>query len=152
MVHTSRLSPQQAQHIDTDNPSATPARPRPPLTFSPLPRYWRVILYIEAETGTAIALEVDGPMTVGRADLVDGYVPNLDLSPHGARDAGVSRRHAVLFAADGHVQLRDLGSTNGTRLNGFRLEPNQPCKVQTGDRIEFGSLQVTVQSIQPPAP
>jgi pSer/pThr/pTyr-binding forkhead associated (FHA) protein len=78
---------------------------------------------------------------LGRADPEEGYVPAIDLGPYGAHDAGVSRRHAVLFSAEGGLYIRDLGSTNGTRINGFDLEPNQAYKLHEGDRLEFGHVK-----------
>jgi hypothetical protein len=151
MVQMSRLNPEQAQRDANDIVPKPPQRLRPSQTFTPLPALWRVILYIGAESERAVGLEVNEQVMVGRADLVDSYMPGFDLTPYGARDAGVSRRHAVLSIADGQVHLRDLDSTNGTRLNGVRLESDRSCKVSVGDRIEFGSLQVIVQNIQPPA-
>lgn len=53
------------------------------------------------------------------------------------RDLTVSRTHARLErAADGWL-LTDLGSTNGTRLNGWRIR--EPVPVRAGDRVAFGS-------------
>jgi hypothetical protein len=52
-------------------------------------------------------------------------------------DLTVSRMHARLErAADGWL-LTDLGSTNGTRLNGWRIR--EPVPVRAGDRVAFGS-------------
>jgi pSer/pThr/pTyr-binding forkhead associated (FHA) protein len=49
----------------------------------------------------------------------------------------VSRRHAELVrGADGWL-LNDLGSHNGTRLNGWLVR--EPVPVRAGDRLEFGS-------------
>ncbi len=149
MVQTARLN-QGRQDADDNAPTAS-SRLRPPLTFTPAPPTWRIILYIGTEAGSAVGLDMREQVMVGRADLVDGYVPGLDLTDYGARDAGISRRHAVLFLTDGQLYLRDLGSINGTRVNAVRLEPNRPCKVQAGDRIEFGNLQMVVQRIEPPA-
>jgi two-component system, cell cycle response regulator len=55
-------------------------------------------------------------------------------------DMTVSRRHAtVRMDARGHVTLTDLGSTNGTFLNGTRLDANRTTTIEDGDRIQFGS-------------
>lgn len=154
MAQTSRLDPEQSRSDTNESAPTTPLRFRPPLTFSPAPAAWRIVLYIGyigSESTRAVELDISAQLMVGRADLEDGYLPGLDLTSYDARDAGVSRRHATLFATDGQVYLRDLNSTNGTRINGIRLEPDHPCKVQAGDRIEFGHLPVMVQSIQPPA-
>ena len=49
---------------------------------------------------------------------------------------GISRRHCELMQREG-VRLRDLGSTNGTWLNGRELEPGEEALLQTGDRVEL---------------
>lgn len=63
-----------------------------------------------------------------------GREPDCDLL---IEDLTVSRTHARLErAADGWL-LTDLGSTNGTRLNGWRIR--EPVRVRAGDRVAFGS-------------
>ena len=64
-------------------------------------------------------------------------------------DPSVSRYHAFLGADDEcQVRLTDLGSTNGTFLNGRRLPENTPVQVQDGDRLQFGT-SVVVKFIRP---
>jgi two-component system, cell cycle response regulator len=56
------------------------------------------------------------------------------------QDMTVSRRHAtVRMDARGLVTLNDDGSTNGTFVNGRRLEVGRPMTIEEGDRIQFGS-------------
>ena len=50
----------------------------------------------------------------------------------------VSREHAEMTAIDKGLLLRDLGSTNGTYVNGTRI--SQPCTVQHGDLLQFGQM------------
>ena len=56
-------------------------------------------------------------------------------------DANVSRRHAELRQRGGAWVLTDLGSTNGTRLDGRRIERPEP--LEPGDRIEVGASVIT---------
>jgi len=56
-------------------------------------------------------------------------------------DANVSRRHAELRERGGAWVLTDLGSTNGTRLGGRRIE--RPESLEPGDRIEVGASVIT---------
>lgn len=75
----------------------------------------------------------DDPLTIGRADDVDVQVS----------DAGVSRRHAEVRVDDGEHVLVDLGSTNGTSVNGGRAEHHV---LQDGDRIEVGHTVLVYRS------
>ena len=54
--------------------------------------------------------------------------------------AGASRRHANVAWHGGRVVLRDLGSTNGTFLNGERVEDETP--LESGDRITIGGVEI----------
>ena len=61
-------------------------------------------------------------------------------------DDGVSRKHAkVLLSPQGHFQLMDLGSTNGTYLNGIKVSV---ATLADGDKIQIGSNTVLKFSIQ----
>jgi FHA domain/Domain of unknown function (DUF1707) len=57
-------------------------------------------------------------------------------------DTTVSRWHARLERAAGQWLLTDLGSTNGTRLNGWRI--GQPVPVRAGDLVTFGTARFVV--------
>jgi hypothetical protein len=134
------------------NPTPTLVQPpvRQPQTFAAQP--WRIIFYIgKTETVMSMGLEVSTPLTIGRADLVEQHVPGVDLGPFGAQDAGVSRRHAVIWGANDALYIRDLGSTNGTHINDFKLQPNISYKLRNGDRIEVGQLHCTLRIVLPGA-
>lgn len=59
-------------------------------------------------------------------------------------DPGVSSHHARLEASLAGLTVTDLGSTNGTFLNGARLAPNAPALLQPNDRVMFGRLEFIV--------
>lgn len=59
------------------------------------------------------------------------------------RDSNVSREHAQLRRRPNGWTLRDLGSTNGTKLNGVRVEGEQ--MLANGDVIMLGSIKVTFE-------
>jgi hypothetical protein len=75
----------------------------------------------------------DTSFTIGRDHRCDLYL----------EDMSVSRLHARLTRNAEGWQLSDLGSTNGTRLNGWRVRTAVP--VRPGDRIRFGSADFVVQ-------
>lgn len=84
----------------------------------------------ESEIGTHIML--DRPVTLGRD-------PKAELT---LQDEGISRRHCrIAFDKDKSAFfIEDLGSTNGTLLNGKRL--HAPTKLEAGDRIYLGACVV----------
>jgi len=77
---------------------------------------------------------------LGRSDSQSGLMPDLDMAPYGAAEFGVSRRHALIRRGEDTLMLVDLGSTNGTHLNGQRLTPNQPRVLRDGDEVRMGRL------------
>lgn len=76
----------------------------------------------------------------GRADTTSPKQPDIDLTPYGALEKGVSRIHAVIERSEDTLTITDLGSSNGTHLNGQRLGPDQPRVLRDGDEIRFGKL------------
>lgn len=79
-------------------------------------------------------------MVLGRSDATSPRKPDVDLSPYGALEKGVSRMHATILRSEDSLTILDMGSMNGTHLNGQRLTPNQPRILRDGDEIKFGRL------------
>ncbi len=89
----------------------------------------------------AIVLEREGDVVLGRFDsYTPDVVPDIDLAQFGAADMGVSRIHALIAAGSNPPLLVDLGSANGTFVNGQRLVPDQPLALHDGDELRFGQL------------
>jgi pSer/pThr/pTyr-binding forkhead associated (FHA) protein len=57
---------------------------------------------------------------------------------------GVSRHHARIVVAQGEATIDDLGSKNGTQLNGTRLKG--PARLLDGDQIGLGAIRLTFRS------
>jgi len=57
----------------------------------------------------------------------------------------VSGRHGELRCVDGRWQLRDLGSHNGTFVNGVKLEANAWTELKLGDQVKIATLHFTVR-------
>ena len=87
---------------------------------------------------------------IGRASSQSSFIPDIDLTSYGARDGGVSRKHAVLVRYKGKVHIIDLESVNGTTLNGTMLKPQIPYAINDGDRITVGSLNMVIRQISSP--
>jgi hypothetical protein len=64
-------------------------------------------------------------------------------------DMSVSRRHAQLERGEDGWLLRDLGSHNGTRVNGWLVR--EPVPVRPGDLLQFGSAVLIIQGLGPEA-
>jgi|SRR5215212_10862223 len=69
------------------------------------------------------------PVTIGRAPDCDCHLT----------EPSVSRRHAQLRRVDETWLLRDLGSSNGTRLNGVRV--TEEIAVRPGDQLSLGGVR-----------
>ncbi len=76
---------------------------------------------------------------VDAADAVVGRDPNATIVLQGESAAVVSSRHARLVVDNGHWCAEDLGSRNGTFINGRRLDGGARQRLTVGDEISFGS-------------
>jgi pSer/pThr/pTyr-binding forkhead associated (FHA) protein len=83
---------------------------------------------------------------VGRYDHdLGGIRPEVDLSEKQGADT-VSRIHAALEHIGGAYTLTDLNSTNATRINNKRLEPDKPTPINDGDTLQFGKVTCTFKT------
>lgn len=83
-------------------------------------------------------------VVLGRADVTADSDTFVDLTPYGAQERGVSRNHARLSLQDNGLYVTDLGSANGTYVNGQRLLNDVPQQLHTGAGIILGRLPVAV--------
>jgi pSer/pThr/pTyr-binding forkhead associated (FHA) protein len=74
----------------------------------------------------------------------DEVQPDVDLAPLGAGEAGVSRRHLQITYRNGGVYAADLGSSNGTWLNGIRVFAHSERLLRSGDELRLGTLKVYI--------
>ncbi|MES2571558.1 MAG: FHA domain-containing protein [Verrucomicrobiota bacterium] len=65
------------------------------------------------------------------------------------QDISVSSYHAELSASEGDYILKDIGSTNGTRLNGKAVAPDEEHPLRDGDTVMFGKVQAVYASENP---
>lgn len=91
----------------------------------------RAVLVVEAPAASrGQEFLVTGEATVGRAPGCAIVLPGEYVSAH----------HARLVERDGRVWVEDLGSTNGTLLNGRRLR--RPAAMRAGDRLRIGDVEL----------
>jgi len=81
-------------------------------------------------------------IVIGREDAVSNIFPDVDLTPHGGEEGGVSRLHARIFFESGQYQLEDENSTNFTFLNRQRLAAKTPTPLHDNDEVRFGRVML----------
>ena len=97
------------------------------------------------DTGILVPLEGSHEFTFGRLSEGQPVIPDVDLSAYNAYENGVSRLHAVVKRdAGNHALVMDLGSSNGTYVNGRRINPHVEEPLNHGDIIALGKLKIQV--------
>jgi len=91
-------------------------------------------------TGAELPLPDQEEIMVGREDPSSGIFPDIDLTPYGGEDGGVSRRHARLLHVGDDFFVEDLQSTNYTKLDGQRLPAHVRERLEDGARLDFGRV------------
>lgn len=99
-----------------------------------------VIIMHFSEQNERVSLQPQSEIVLGRIDQNTHTYPDIDLTPHGALEHGVSRTHATIRRAEDSMTVMDMDSANGTYLNGKKLIPHQPHILRDGDEIKFGKL------------
>jgi len=108
-----------------------------------------------------VSLRFEGADSSGQKFGFDVPLAKLVTAPEGmtiGRAAGqcelvvahptVSRRHARLTLAGGEMlKVEDLGSTNGTAVNGMNLTAGSPAPVQTGTRVRIGDVELAIRQL-----
>ncbi len=107
----------------------------------------RLLLRV-VDSNVIVSAPLTNEMVVGRSGK--HYQPEIDLTKLGAVDFGISRQHAVFTYEQGDLFVRDLKSTNGTRINGYRIEANKPYRLHNGDELELGDLRLSVWLVRAP--
>lgn len=93
-----------------------------------------------------LAIALDKPINlIGRRSEKRAILPEVSLD----LDDAVSHRHALLTRGDdGSLILRDIGSSNGTRLNGADVHPLTDMPMHDGDQITLGRwTRITVKAV-----
>jgi hypothetical protein len=102
-----------------------------------------VVLHID-DAAEPLIIEPTERFVVGRMDRQRGIAPDLDLTPYGAVEKGISREHAEMRSSEEELVLIDLGSTNGTFINENQLTPSVPEVLHDGDLIRLGRLRMHI--------
>ncbi|MEJ2735889.1 MAG: zinc-ribbon domain-containing protein [Anaerolineae bacterium] len=111
-------------------PAAAPAGPR----------------LVVVASGAEIPLPESEEIFVGREDPVSGVYPDVDLTPHGGEEGGVSRQHARLYVEGGNYLIEDLDSTNFTFVNKQKLTPKTGQPLKDGDELRIGRVALVFRT------
>jgi DNA-binding NtrC family response regulator len=95
------------------------------------------LLVVDADSSSIVHLPHEGAVVIGRA-------PDAEVK---VQHASVSRRHATIRANDGHLRVADLGSHNGTRVNGELVAESR--LLASGDVITVGDVVLVVHFSAP---
>jgi hypothetical protein len=114
-------------------------RPEPP--SSPINSWISLHLM---DSGKILPLASRNEFTLGRLSEGQPIMPDIDLTPYQAYASGVSRLHVVVKREANRIIIMDLGSSNGTYLNGRRLNPHAEETLNHGDVIALGKLKIQV--------
>jgi hypothetical protein len=115
-----------------DASAAAPAAPAPAAALT-------ARLLVEADNQEFDLSGKDNIM-IGREDAVSNIYPDVDLTPHGGEEGGVSRLHARIFYENGQYMLEDENSTNFTFLNRQKLAGKTPSALHDNDEIRLGRV------------
>ncbi|MBW4447577.1 MAG: FHA domain-containing protein [Spirirestis rafaelensis WJT71-NPBG6] len=143
---------------DKGNNCSFPPSPHPPIPPSPTPLTWELVITIdpslrhpespEAPTNQqAILFRLDKANNlIGRNSQARAIEPEIALD----FDNAVSHRHALLnLESDGSLTLRDINSSNGTKLNGVELKPMVDAPLQDGDEFTLGHwTRIAVKAVR----
>jgi CRP-like cAMP-binding protein len=101
---------------------------------------------IHRESGTSFEIPSGGDVLVGRRDPITGIQPEVDLSPVDP-ERSCSRQHAKIIRDGGrYLLVEDIGTTNGTFLDGERLDTGVPVELQSGGEVRFGTVTLSFES------
>lgn len=102
-----------------------------------------LLLYIVLSKSELI-VSFTSPMILGRYSVGSNHQPDIDLSVYNGIALGISRQHASIQRTDNRLSIKDLNSSNGTKLNDQRLEPYKEYPLNSGDRLDLSQILIEI--------
>lgn len=96
------------------------------------------------DSGQMVNLSGHNEFSIGRVTEGQPILPDVDLSGYEAYSQGVSRLHASLKMSNQRVYIADLGSSNGTRVNGQKIMAHVDYPLNHGDVVALGKFKIQV--------
>jgi hypothetical protein len=107
--------------------------------MAPTPAGLHARLLVEADN-QEFDLSGKDNVVIGREDPASNIYPDIDLTPHGGEEGGVSRKHARIFVQNGQYMVEDQDSTNFTFVNRQRLAARTPTPLNDNDEVRLGRV------------
>lgn len=146
---TSELQAEHQYDLELDgNPQDFRPVPLNPDQVAPDTPIWRVSFDLAYNTQRHLDVEINGEFTLGRGAEQAAFI---SLDEFDADELGVSRMHALIRPTESQLFIVDLGSTNGTWINGRSIGVNMPCSLSNGDLLTLGKLELSVRIVERPA-
>jgi pSer/pThr/pTyr-binding forkhead associated (FHA) protein len=132
---TIRFDPKAFRTRSLETPPGQVAPPTAPC--------WLVIRYSQRR----ISLPINGELLLGRFDpnVIDPL--DIDLTFEDQNKLTISRRHGRIVGVGGRHTLEDLGSSNGSSINGTLMEPGRVYPLQPGDRVMLGGVLLEYETV-----
>ena len=139
------LVPAPAPRADAPRPAPTPSRRVAAIDPSKIDK---PVKLVHVESGSEFALNNQkAELLIGRPDPVTGLLPEINLGPLD-NQRSLSRRHAKIVNEGGMLFLREeVGTTNGTFINGERVPTGQARPLSLGDTLRFGTVELKVEPL-----
>lgn len=138
--------PKPTQKLDVDDPdlleSLLKQRTRE-MTTAALGKSREVLLLVENGI-RRIELHNEISFLLGRFNSAKQRANHIDLSPFDAANKGVSRIHAQIHMDNNKIYIADMDSTNGTFVDGVRLQAHHPVQIRQGSEIMLGKMHLQV--------
>jgi hypothetical protein len=124
---------------NTSNPASTDA-PHETATLGEA----RELIFIVRGMFERFVIHQHHEIKLGRFEPTARQPNELDLTPYGAADRGVTRFHARIHIENNHLFITDMNSTNGTYLGGVKVAAHTPTVLRKGDELILGQLPIQV--------
>jgi hypothetical protein len=108
---------------------------------------WRVVLYPHLHNAVALPLEIRGDAVLGIKTPTSPDV-DIDVQAWNGHQLGVSRKHLCFRPTAHKLYVFDMGSTNGTYINGLPLGGSQAYGLGNGDVLTIGQMHITVSVVE----
>ena len=138
--------PQQTNRLNIDDPEMLEAllkQRNRELGTARLGKAREVLLLVDSGI-RRIEIRNDVSYLLGRFTKSKPRGNHIDLAPFAAQDRGVSRIHAQIHMENDYLYVTDMDSTNGTYVDGIKLQPHEPHQLRQGSNITLGRMHMQV--------